>query len=204
MFFSVERDCVWGDYGEFLIHGDGYRGSHTHYSQSGPLNLARTGPYIPRVTIPEMTIVISDDARRDIDSKGHNYGFSPVNKCRISRLEWHNWDLDAARPKFIPHGGEPSSYIGTHCPETAAEMGDVWELDLARGATVSFRDTGPMPWDSEMEMDRKSWNGDDLFFANQNQNDISKWPIATETGKDLLQAIGGGQWLKFVPIQLIG
>jgi hypothetical protein len=86
------------------------------------------------------------------------FDYSPVCKVRIVRFEWHLWDRAAAEPAEYPEEGEPEGYIlnRSHCADTAAALGDLWELRIAKGVSEVRRQGSILVRES-------SWTGSDFF-----------------------------------------
>src|ERR1700743_1057940 len=111
-FFKMDAVSIipgdWGDYREILQHG------MTAHSPriDGRLALERTGPYIPPITLPGFSVVITDAARTLMVSSGlTGFTFLPVEKKLIVELHWEIWDLNDDEPAEYPASGEPEGYI---------------------------------------------------------------------------------------------
>lgn len=118
-------DFLWGDYGYYLHHGIAWN------RVDGLLQLERTGPNMPALTIPgtRNVVVVDSLRRRLLESPLTGYSFLPVVKHRIVHLDWEAWPK-RKRPKKYPAGGEPENYIRRrkHHPPSAHALGDLWEL----------------------------------------------------------------------------
>ena len=145
----------WGDYSSILI-----RGMAAHLPRKdGLIQLERTGPYIPPISFPGLTIVVTNGFRQALESSGlAGAKFQPVIKKHIVHLDWQTWDLSAKKPAEYPEGGAPAGYIldRPHSPETSAEMGDLWELLADQGATSQETEEG-------FALIETSWRGTDFF-----------------------------------------
>ncbi len=121
----------WGDYGQILLAG---MTAHQPRTRDGLLQLERTGPFVPPVTLPGLgDLVVTDAFRvRLEDSPLAGLGFRPVRMTRIVRLEWERWDQASDDPAHYPAGGEPEDYIlgRPHDPGLAAQIGQLWEVAL--------------------------------------------------------------------------
>jgi hypothetical protein len=121
----------WGDYGAILLSG---MTRHQPRTPEGLLRLARTGPFVPPITLAGAgDLLVTGPFRAELErSPLAGLGFRPVEKTHIARLEWERWDLTDDEPQEYPHGGEPESYIvgRPHDPELAAQIGAVWEVVL--------------------------------------------------------------------------
>ncbi len=152
----------WGDYGDILQHG--------MTDHLGPLNgrlrLERTGPFMPPITFPGISDVVVSSAGRTLLKKSGLSGFTfkQVNKARIVKLLWHEWDLTADAPAEYPESGEPEDYILARRPSArvAGEMGDIWELlvPVTARTIILPRKKGEFFWRSYLDL--SSWNGNDI------------------------------------------
>jgi|SRR5262245_746567 len=116
----------WGDYGHILVHGLVSRRS----APDAPLELERTGPFLPPITMPGH-LLLDEGLRIRFEASGpQGIRFRPVIKKRIVHLDWHLWDRQAAAPQVYPRGGEPANYVlgRKHHQATADAIGPVWEL----------------------------------------------------------------------------
>lgn len=152
----------WGDYGHILQHG---MSSHSSRAD-GLLQLERTGPYVPPITLPGIgNVILTTPARQLLESSGlTGFSFRPVKKALTVELHWETWDWSAEEPEEFPESGEPEDYIlgQPHSPSASAAIGDLWEVVVPPTATIispkrvadSYRD---------LRLDLSTWNGADLF-----------------------------------------
>jgi hypothetical protein len=121
----------WGDYGDILLSG---MTAHRPRTLDGLLQLERTGPFVPSITLAGLgDLLITDAFRTRLENSPlTGLGFRPVEKTRIVRLEWEHWDQADDDPGEYPDGGEPEDYIlgRPHDPELAAQIGPLWEVVL--------------------------------------------------------------------------
>lgn len=122
----------WGDYGRILLSG---MTRHEPRGPEGLLRLARTGPFVPPITVVSAAndLLVTDAFRTTLErSSLAGLDFRPVEKARIVRLEWERWDQAADDPQVYPEGGEPEDYIfhRPHDPGLAAQIGPIWEVVL--------------------------------------------------------------------------
>src|SRR5215831_13815583 len=99
----------WGDYGHILQHG-----MTAHRKKVDDiLQLERTGPYIPPITMPGIgDVVLTSAAKLLLESSGlSGCSFRPVSKVLIVELHWETWDWNAEEPEQFPESGEPEDYI---------------------------------------------------------------------------------------------
>jgi hypothetical protein len=146
----------WGDYSDILIAGAYER------SQDGTLELARTGPFVPPLSLPGGDAIVITDAFKKLLEAANLSGatFRPIIKRRIVRLEWEKWDQQVPEPVEYPLSGEPEDYIVAHphSPEAATQMGELWEVCLEEHATL------------EPYVGLADWDGTDWFKAKDSQH----------------------------------
>ncbi|MEX0718087.1 MAG: hypothetical protein WD066_15955 [Planctomycetaceae bacterium] len=90
----------WGDYYDMLLHGmSGHLGR-----EGGLIQLERTGPFIPPVSLPGVgDLVVTDAFRKTLERSAlAGLRFQPVIKKSIARLDWHTWDPEADEPAEYP------------------------------------------------------------------------------------------------------
>lgn len=156
----------WGDYGDILTHGMCAKGG-----ERGPIQLQRTGPFVPPITFPGIgNIVVTDEMKQAMEQAGfRGIKFRLVEKSHIVELAWHEWDQAADEPEFYPEGGSPEWYIlnRPHSDKLADSIGTLWEVVLSEGAEVT-RHSDPMTHEITFEYVEGSWNGNDLFRVSEN------------------------------------
>jgi len=133
----------WGDYGSILVHG-----MSAHLKRGdGRIQLERTGPFVPPVTLPGISdIVVTAAARAELERWGiDGLTFLPVDKTRIVRLDWISWDRTAPKPAEYPGSGDPEDYIlgRPHDESCSRELGDLFELVPARAGLVAREELEP-------------------------------------------------------------
>lgn len=118
-----EANAPWGDYGSILFNG---MSAHLG-GDDGPIQLERTGPFVPPITFPGIgDIIVTEEMKLLMEQAGFKgISFRPVEKAHIADVPWHNWNLTAEDPPFYPAGGEPAAYIfdQPHSPKLANEIG---------------------------------------------------------------------------------
>ncbi|HEY6944729.1 MAG TPA: hypothetical protein VI431_06290 [Candidatus Acidoferrum sp.] len=153
----------WGDYGDILQHG-----MTAHLPRAdGLLQLERTGPYVPPITLPGIgDVVLTSPARQLLESSElKDFSFRPVRKVLTVELHWEKWDWNADEPEHYPDSGEPEDYIlgQPDSPSASAVLGDLWELVVSATAMI----LRPKPnVGSDLLLDLRTWNGADLFRSN--------------------------------------
>ena len=103
-----------------------------HLGRDGEhLQVERSGPYVPPITLPGIhEIVLTDAARRGLERAIPGLVFRSVMKRRIVRIDWQAWDRASELPPELPGSGEPEDFIleGLHDSEAAEAAGPLWEL----------------------------------------------------------------------------
>jgi hypothetical protein len=119
---------AWGGYGIMLIHGMSPDG-RTHH---GLLQLERSGPFIPPLSVPGLSgAVVANDFRRALEqSQLTGLGFQPVVKKHIVEHNWQSWSEADFFASLQATKGEPEDLIRSypHSPATADAMGELWEI----------------------------------------------------------------------------
>jgi hypothetical protein len=122
---------VWGDYSQFLVFG---MLDTPARNARGELRLARTGPFVPPLWLPNLdSLVTTANGRRLFEASNlEGLTFRPVELGRIARVDWQAWDLGADEPARYPDSGEPEGYVldAPHDTATADEIGPIWEVVL--------------------------------------------------------------------------
>lgn len=129
LFELCRTKAPWGDYGNMLVHGmTGYLGRDSRRR----LQLQRTGPFVPPITMPGVgVVVVCDRVRERLGSSGlTGLQFRADILKQVVELDWEGWDRTACLPRRLPPGGEPENYFlrGRHRPELAKGIGPLWEV----------------------------------------------------------------------------
>lgn len=176
-------DGLWGDYGLILVHGMAARNGWDEH-----LELERTGPFVPPISFPDLQEIIVTDAFREImtDSGLTGISFESVVKAKITRVDWPKWDPE--KPK-LPGSGEPEDYImkRKHSPETAAEMGELWGLQLAPVVKIELSD--------EARVISGSWDGTDFFTDRFGW----RWKLVSRRAREWLER-EVPKWVRFAKV----
>jgi hypothetical protein len=133
----------WGDYSDILVSGWSIR------DNKEMLELLRTGPFIPPISFPNDTPVVTEILKTLLMGSGlSGFRFRPVIKRHIVRLEWENWIKTSREPQLYPDTGEPEDYIKgkPHSVESAEQMGNLWEVVLEDHADL-VPHAGIVNWD---------------------------------------------------------
>jgi hypothetical protein len=155
-FFKASARSIthWGDYGDILQHGMTMHSPRV----GGRLALERTGPYIPPITFPGLSIVLTDAGRRLLESSGlTGFSFLPVEKKLIVELHWETCNFSAEEPADFPSSGEPEDYIlgKPHSSTVAMAMGELWELVIPFNVEILRQ--------AQLTIDLRTWDGADLL-----------------------------------------
>jgi hypothetical protein len=134
---AMTREAPWGDYGSIIVHG-----LSAHLDRlEGQLQLERTGPYVPGITLPGISdVVVVDEVRERIQAASlSGCRFVPLMKSRIVHLDWSDWDLESELPREMPESGEPEDFVlaRSHDHALSDEIGPLWELQLDAGPRVA-------------------------------------------------------------------
>jgi hypothetical protein len=182
----------WGDYGDILVQG---MADHLGRAADGGLELERTGPLVPPITFPGISVVVvTSDFRSRLEQSGlGGFTFRPVHKTRIVHLDWHQWDQNAPEPPVFPDSGEPEDYVlqSLHDPAVAEAIGPLWEVVLRSGVTVQRERTLPSDHDTSLYVLAATWTGADLFLA----DGVGYIYAADRAQEWLLSAVP--QWVRF-------
>lgn len=187
---------LWGDYGSLLITG---MTGHLD-RKDGLLQLERTGPFVPPMTLPSLDdVVVTDAFRKELESSPIGpFEFRPVLKTHIVQSDWETWDLLQDEPGNAMLG-DPEEYIleRPHSPEVAQQMGPMWEVVLPTGAEIEIVKPGP----SGYEIVGNTWTGAHLFLAKNPAvpDPFGYWIVTSTVGKQWLEK-HGGDWLRFEPV----
>jgi hypothetical protein len=162
-FFIVRRpNYPWGDYGDILTQGMAHRGD------GGVLEIERTGPFVPAITLPGIgEVVVTEELRQALGRSGlKGFKFETVVKRLIVRSDWDTWDQDATEPAEHPESGEPEDYVlgQPHSAEADEQMGDLWALELNRDAQTS-REQRIVQHRRQIKLMTSTWQGQDIFGA---------------------------------------
>jgi hypothetical protein len=178
----------WGDYGHILTQGMAHRG------ESGILEIERTGPFIPPITLPGIgEVVVTEALRQALGRSGlKGFAFETVVKRLIVQSEWNTWDQGANRPAEYPESGEPEDYVlgQPHSIDADERMGNLWALELNHDAQT-HRERRTIQHRHEIKLVTSTWQGQDIFGA-QGVGFI----YVTESAKDWFERNVPGQ-LKF-------
>jgi len=143
-------------------------GISCHLSRAGGrIQLERTGPFVPPISLPGINdVVVTDAFHRKLENSGLvGVRYQTVIKKLIAKSDWHTWDQQAEKPAHYPEGGEPENYIlgQPHSTDVSTQLGDLWELILNNSARVKSDKEICVRKDIHLLAD--TWEGEDLFRA---------------------------------------
>ena len=154
-------ELPWGDYGHLL-----HCGMTVHLGRSNDLlQLERTGPFVPPISIPD-DVVVTDRFKKAIEKSGlTGFAFKPVIKKHIVKLEWEKWDKSSEDPPEFPESGEPEDYIleRNHSEELAAQIGNIWEFYTDEKALIEREQIEKNDWDMKIHIVASSIPNTDFF-----------------------------------------
>src|SRR5439155_13060841 len=114
----------------------------------------------PPITQPGQFVVVTAEflgRLRESGLKGIEVG--AIQKKRVPIIDWQDWAPLGQKEMKYPAGNEPENYIlrRKHSPETAAALGELYELRFRKGIQIS-RDGG-------YHLVASSWDGSDFVVA---------------------------------------
>jgi len=189
--FGLDSISLWGDFGDLLMHGCGYR------NEFGQFEVSRTGPFVPPVTQYSFyqTIVVTEATRDRLLSAGFSLPpFQEVAKKHIGEFHWKHWDRTQELPlKDPPPMKEIEDLIFgiPHSDAVAAQMGTLWECGTepdTEGPTERINERSYRDYDIALKSNTNTFRRD--FFGGF--HDI----IVSERLKCWLQK-EAGEWLTF-------
>jgi hypothetical protein len=182
----------WGDYGHMLGHG-----MTAHLPrEKGMLQLERTGPFIPPISIP-FDIIVTDAFRKSIEQAGlTGLTFRTVVKKLIVEFHWEHWDRSKDLPE-LPAGGCPEHYVlgHPHSQKAADQMGVVWEARMKRLCRAgAINERADLSYDVCLYEPLDAVRDIDFFRAKQ-----FGWYFVSRRAKQWLEA-KAPQWVSFRPV----
>jgi hypothetical protein len=186
----------WGFLAEFSLLG---------WCKRGPddlLALTRCGPFIPPITLPESDmgrmiweVIVTDDFKQLLANSGlTGFTFRPVIKRHIIAMQWENWVLTTTEPPEPVDAdleNVPAYFLSLpHSPETAKQMGQLWEVSLTEHAR----------WKRRASI--IDWDGTDWFRVEDPRQDTD-YIFVSERAKTWLQETVP-EWVTFIRNRLVG
>lgn len=125
----------WGDYGNTLFRGFLNVMDKEFHDLVTP-ELERTGPYVPDMYIANTRDLVIKDKVRNIFEDCNITGiksYRGINKKKIVRLNWEDWDQSLENPQYYPPSGNPENYIikGKHDESIAKSLPEFWNPQIA-------------------------------------------------------------------------
>jgi hypothetical protein len=180
----------WGFLAEFSLLGWCKRGL------DNLLELTRCGPFSPPVMLPESDmgrmiweVIVTDDFKQLLANSGlTGFTFRPVIKRHIIAMQWENWVLTATEPPEpidVDLENVPAYFLSLpHSPETAEQMGQLWEVSLTEHARWKWH-AGIIEWDGTdwFRVKDPRWDTDYIFVSERAktwlQETIAEWVTFT-------------------------
>ena len=122
----------WGSYGEML-----WQGIYCYDREANSPLVLRSGPFCPSIyrsqyNRTEPVLIVKEDFVRFItDANLTGFEIQPVNKGKIVKLDWENWDLQSPEPLIYPSGNrDAEDYITRrrHCEAASEQIGQLFAL----------------------------------------------------------------------------
>ena len=120
----------WGSYGEML-----WQGIYCYDKDTNSHMIFRTGAFCPSIYRSQynrespVLIVKEDVLQYIIESNLTGFVLQPVNKEKIVKLDWENWDLQSPEPLIYPSGSmDAEEYITREIPQVSAVKGQATYL----------------------------------------------------------------------------
>lgn len=122
----------WGSYGAML-----WQGVYCFDKDSASHIVFRTGPFCPSIYRSQynrerpVLIVKKDTLQHIREANLTGFEIQPVNKGKIVKLDWENWDLQSPEPLIYPSGNmDAEEYITRrkHSEATSEQIGELFAL----------------------------------------------------------------------------
>lgn len=122
----------WGSYGEML-----WQGVYCFDKDSASHIVFRTGPFCPSIYRSQYNrerpvLIVKEDTLQHIrEANLKGFEIQPVNKGKIVKLDWENWDLQSPEPQIYPSGNmDAEEYIKRrkHSEATSEQIGELFAL----------------------------------------------------------------------------
>lgn len=159
----------------------------------GLIQLERTGPFVPPLSLPGRgDVVITEDMRSRLESSEFaDWTLRPVIKTHIVRIEWSGEVIDPD-----DQWGEPEEIIleSPHDPKCSDEIGELYELELLYRCNVRSKEYNKTWTACELECD--DFVGGDLFWGKRPGGKIV---LVSWRFRQWLEEQGAAKWLSFIP-----
>jgi hypothetical protein len=201
--FTIKQADLWGDYGDVLISGFCQK-----KASDSPALLERAGPFLPPISFPSRTIIVSDSFKFKLeaamnDSSIPRIHFRKAVLDKIVPIDWHLWDRKAESPKKYPVEGEPENYLyeGKHSPDTAGRMESAWEIIVPEFPCV-FEESFINSANSHKVSHPKTLYVDSTVYPCLFNTGFYGSSIINDSLKNWLQ-IHVAEWVKFYPLIIV-
>jgi len=113
----------------------------------GRLQVERTAPDVPGIALSGIgDVIVTSTVRARIESAAlSGCTFATVDKSKIVRVSWADWDVTAELPPVLPESGEPEDLIlaQEHDQNLSDQVGQLWELVVQDLAEVERNPSPP-------------------------------------------------------------
>lgn len=132
-YYTVKNKIMpWGSYGEML-----WQGIYGYDKDTNSHMVFRTGVFCPSIYRSQYNrespvLIVKENALQYIiDANLTGFVLQPVNKEKIVKLDWENWDLQSPEPLIYPSGSmDAEEYITRrkHNETVAEQIGNLFAL----------------------------------------------------------------------------
>lgn len=132
-YYTVKNKIMpWGSYGEML-----WQGIYSYDKDTNSHMVFRTGVFCPSIYRSQYNrespvLIVKENALQYIiDANLTGFVLQPVNKEKIVKLDWENWDLQSPEPLIYPSGSmDAEEYITRrkHNETVAEQIGNLFAL----------------------------------------------------------------------------
>ena len=174
----------WGSYGEML-----WQGIYSYDKDTNSHMVFRTGVFCPSIYRSQYNrespvLIVKENALQYIiDANLTGFVLQPVNKEKIVKLDWENWDLQSPEPLIYPSGSmDAEEYITRrkHNETVAEQIGNLFALIPQKDGLLYFEQER-----SSAKLVEQSLSGLDIFIGRIFYDFCSEIYIS-EKAKDVL------------------
>ena len=132
-YYTVKNKIMpWGSYGEML-----WQGIYSYDKDTNSHMVFRTGVFCPSIYRSQYNrespvLIVKENALQYIiDANLTGFVLQPVNKEKIVKLDWENWNLQSPEPLIYPSGSmDAEEYITRrkHNETVAEQIGNLFAL----------------------------------------------------------------------------
>lgn len=108
IYLLENKKMTWGDWGDVL-----WAGISPHDAFSNLVCIERTGPFSPPLYLSNNNFIFTNEARllfKHSSLRGLKFLYE-IEKKRIVKLDWHNWDDKQHISNYLDIEGEPEDII---------------------------------------------------------------------------------------------